>query len=507
MAKSTRLVVCPPTIVEIMGIQALGPASLFDRRFVFPPPSYHTTLMARSSSGFIKVTIVTAVMLCGSVIVGSFLWKTSAPEPIATDALVMEAFRGEYISSVNEVGDIESSSNVEIRCRVKSRGRTGTAILDLVPEGTVVKKGDFLCQLDDSLLQEELTERKIQVARDKSAVIKATSMLDAAKRKLEEFENGSFDQEIATLDAAVQVAREREARAAEVAKHSATLNLKGYLTATQLRADVFAATTAKKDLEIAEQNMKVYKQFTKDRILSEFKSEIKQQEAELEASQYTLQLSQQRQEEYERQVANCRIVAPQDGTVVYANENDRDNTVIIEEGAEIRDGQPIFFLPDPTKMQVKALVNDSKINKIKEGQRVAVRVDTNPESPIAGRVRRVSPFPLPRRYYQAPIQYEVFVDIVEQSSLVRGGLRGKVEIFVERMDDVVQVPVSSLVRHDDQYFVLVKNESGVSPRPVKIGSNNESYVVIHQGIDPGENVLVDADSYRDLFDFDAVING
>ena len=68
---------------------------------------------------------------------------------IGADAITFTAFKGKFISSVNEVGDIESSSNIEIRCRVKSRGREGVAILDLVSEGTKVEKGDFLCQLDD----------------------------------------------------------------------------------------------------------------------------------------------------------------------------------------------------------------------------------------------------------------------------------------------------------------------------------------------------------------------
>lgn len=448
-------------------------------------------------SGFVKVTVVIAVLLCATVIASLMLRSTSGPEAIGANAVTFTAFQAEFISSVNEVGDIESSSNVEIKCRVKSQGRGGTAILELVTEGTVVKEGDFLCQLDDSLLREELTERRIQVARDKASVIQAESLLDAAKRKLKEYEQGSFAQEINTFEAAIAVAREREKRAVEVANHSANLNMKGYITQTQANADFFASKTAAKDLELAEQTLRVYEGFTKDRIIAELKSEIKQQEAQLEASNYTLELSKQRQGEYEKQVANCRVVAPQAGTVVYANENDRDNSVIIEEGAEIRDGQPIFFLPDPTQMQVKAKVNDSKINKVEEGQRVAVRVDTNPENPIEGRVRRVSPFPLPRRYYQAPIEYEVFIDIVEISPLIRSGLRGKVEVFVERIQDVVQIPVSSLVRKDDEYYVLVKNDSGVVTRKVEIGSNNDRFVIVSQGVSAGEDVIVDADNYRD----------
>ncbi len=456
-------------------------------------------------SGIIKLTLLVALLLCATVAVGSLLMRSSggSSAAIGNNAITFPVFQGEFISSVNEAGDIESSSNIEIRCRVKSRGREGVAILELIPEGTKVKKGDFLCQLDDSLLREELTERRITVAKDKSDVIKATSLLDAAKRKLKEYEEGTFNQELAKLNAAINIAKEKEKRAQEVIRHSQTLNRKGYLTRTQLQADVFAAETATEELTLAMEELRVYREFSKDRILAELQSDIEQQAAQLEATEYTLELSQQREAEFVRQVESCRIIAPQDGTVVYANDSDRESSIVIEEGATIRDGQEIFYLPDPSKMQVNAKVNDSKINKVKPGQRVDVRVDTSPETPIAGVVRRVSSFPLPRRYYQAPIEYEVFVDITEQSPLIRGGLRGKVEIYVEHQENVVQAPVSSLlVNGPENYFVIVKTDQGkIEPRPVEIGSNNEKFVVIESGLQPGEEVLIDADNYRDLVEF------
>lgn len=458
--------------------------------------------------GVVKLTLLVAILLCASVAVGSLLLRSSSdgPQSVGSDAITFAVFQGEFVSSVNEVGDIESSANVEIRCRVKSRGREGVAILELVPEGTAVKKGEFLCQLDDSLLREELTERKITVAKDKAEVIKAKNLLDAAKQKLKEYQQGTYNQELAKLNAAINVAKEKEERAREVIRHSQSLSRKGYLTRTQLQADIFAAETAREELTLATEELRVYREFSKDRIIAELQSEIEQQAAQLEASEFTLALSQQRESEYVRQVASCRIVAPQDGTVVYANESDRrDSSIVIEEGATIRDGQEIFYLPDPTKMQVNAKVNDSKINKVKAGQRVEVRVDTAPETPIEGVVRRVSSFPMPRRYYQAPIEYEVFVDITEPSPLIRGGLRGKVEIFVERQENVIQAPVSSLlVNGPENYCVIVKTESGaVEPRPVEIGSNNEKFVVIRSGLKPGEQVLVDADNYRDLLELPA----
>lgn len=454
--------------------------------------------------GNIKVTVIIALLLCGTVAVGAIYFRNADKRvAISEDILTYETFRGDFVSTVNESGDIESSQNEEIRCEVKSQGKAGTAILEVVDEGTAVKKGDFLCQLDDSVLKDQLTEQKIKVAQDRASVIQSSSDLDTAKRVLNEFKMGVYAQEIAKLNAEVALAEETSRRASEVREHSKILNRKGYITRTQLEADEFAEEKAEQDEKLAKQTLKVYREFTKDRMIAEFTAEIEKQEANLEAADYTWKLSQAREKEITTQIANCRVTAPSDGMVIYANETDRrgDASFVIEEGALLRDGQPIFRLPDPTQMQVRATVSDSKINQVEKGQEVLVRVDTDPENPVAGKVRRVSAFPLPRRWYQAPIEYEVYVDIVELSDLIRPGLRGKVEILTEKIPDVIQTPVSSLLREDGRYFVLLKKGDELEVREVEIGSNNEKFAVINSGLDVGELVLIDPDPYRDLVEF------
>ena len=89
------------------------------------------------------------------------------------------------------------------------------------------------------------------------------------------------------------------------------------------------------------------------------------------------------------------------------------------------------------------------------------------------------------------------IEITELRPNIRTGLRAKVEIFVERMADAIQAPISSLLKQDDTYFVVVKSAAGLVARRVEIGSNNHKFVVIHAGLQPGEEVLVDADNYRD----------
>lgn len=457
-------------------------------------------------SGFAKTLLLVGLVVCGSAIASVMVFRQADGNRVdSSNLLTFETFRNEFVASVNEAGDIESSVNTEVRCAVKSKGSPGTAILKIIPEGTMVEEGDFVCQLDDSALKDELTLQRIAVAEDKASLIQAQSDFDTAQRILQEFENGLYEQEVARLQAEVANAEEAVRRAAEFRRHSETLNRKGYRTKTQLEADQFAEAKAKLDLELAKQNLNVYRKFTKDRMIAEFSAEIKKQEANVEATLYTVELSKSRETELENEVANCRVTAPVSGMVVYANEVDRrgDASFVIEEGALIRDGQPIVMLPDPNRMQVRTKVNDSKINRVEVGDECLVRVDTDPEKPVAGKVKRIGSFPLPRRWYQAPIEYEVFVEITEVSDLIRPGLRGKVEMFTERIDNCIQTPLSAIIRHKGEYFVFVKDEIGVDARKVEIGENNDKFIVINSGLKVGEEVLVDADNFGQDFQFPA----
>lgn len=452
---------------------------------------------ARNSRGFVKTTVAVGCLLVAGLVAGTAYLGGDRDNQVNPHELTFAAFRADFISSITESGDVESSSNTEIRCRVRERG--GTAILEIVEEGTMVETGDFLVQLDDSGFRDELIEQKIRVATDRADVIQAQSDLQTAERTLMEFENGQFSFELATLEAEEAFASETLTRAVQYREYSENLARKGYVTRAQLEADQFAVIKAQRELDLARSQLQVFRDFTQGRMEAELKAEIQKQQANLEASQFTLELSQQRLEYYEGQVAACRITAPAAGQVVYANdvEGRGESGIVIEEGVNVREGQPIINLPDPDNMQVTTRVNDSKINAVRPGQRAEIRLDTAPEIPISGIVRKVADFPEPRRWSQAPIEYEVQVDITEQNDLIRPGLRAKVEIFVEHVADAVQVPVSSLVERDRSWFVVVKQNEAHELRPVSIGSHNESTVVVLDGVQVDEHVLVDPDAFRD----------
>ena len=68
----------------------------------------------------------------------------------------------------------------------------------------------------------------------------------------------------------------------------------------------------------------------------------------------------------EKQIANCKLLAPDDGIVVYANDPKRSfgsNQPQIEEGAMVRERQRIFSVSDVSMMQVNVKVPESQIDR------------------------------------------------------------------------------------------------------------------------------------------------
>ncbi len=110
-------------------------------------------------------------------------WFSGEPAP---DYLTAEVTIGPFVHDVVEHGEIESSSNVEVRCGVRSRSSSGINILEIVPEGSRVEAGDFLVKLDDAALQTELIQQQIVVTNSQAQVIEAKAAFDSAGLALKE---------------------------------------------------------------------------------------------------------------------------------------------------------------------------------------------------------------------------------------------------------------------------------------------------------------------------------
>ena len=74
-------------------------------------------------------------------------------------------------------------------------------------------------------------------------------------------------------------------------------------------------------------------------------------------------------------------------------------------------------------------------------------------------------------------------------------MTAQVAIRVETLDDVLQVPIQAVIERGGEYYCVRRTESSVEPWRVLVGSTNEKFLVIRQGLAAGDEVLLNPRSH------------
>jgi HlyD family secretion protein len=239
-------------------------------------------------------------------------------------------------------------------------------------------------------------------------------------------------------------------------------------------------------------------------MLKQFESDIATAKAQWDAEKESHKLETEKLEDLKRQIANCVVVSPQDGQVVYANVySSRGGSAqfVVEAGATARERQVIIRLPDHDNMQVKATINESRISLIREGMRVEITLDADKDNVLAGSITKVNQYAEPGSWSSGNIkEYAAFIAIHDASPDIRSGMNAEVRIFVESLEDQLQVPVQTLYETKGHFFCLVKDGSQFETREVQVGSSNDSFMTIDSGLEEGELVVMNPRAYADKMD-------
>ncbi len=445
------------------------------------------------------VVIVTGLL----VVVGAYtawqLMSGSGSATAATELMLHTVSKSAFDHVVLEQGDIESSSNNEVKCEVKGRGGSGTPILTVIAEGTLVKKGDVLCQLDSSALDQEAKSQRIVVSTAESTVISSEAAVNKAVIARQEYLEGTFLTERKLILSEIAVAQQTLRRTELSLQSAERLAAKGTLKPLQIEAEQYAVENAKNTLESAESRLKVLDELTRAKMLVQFDADIETTKAKLESDKSVLIEEKSKLEEIQTQIKACKIVAPADGQVVYSNKNGGrgGSEFIVEAGALVREQQTIFLLPDPTRMQVRAKINESRISLIQEGMPVKIRVNAI-ENELLGRVIKVNKYAESGNWWGSNVkEYATFIQIQNPPATIRTGMTAEVRIFVEQIEDAIQIPVHAVYETKRHHFALVRGPSGFETREIEIGATNDKFVTVTTGIKADEEVVLDPRNHVD----------
>ena len=98
-------------------------------------------------------------------------------------------------------------------------------------------------------------------------------------------------------------------------------------------------------------------------------------------------------------------------------------------------------------------------------------------------------------------EYPVDITLDHTPSGLKPGVTANVKIYVDRLHNVLAVPVSAVYAAGTDNYVFVRSDGGPKPAKVKIGEMSETHVQVASGISQGQQVLIlEAGQGRDLLE-------
>ena len=296
-------------------------------------------------------------------------------------------------------GQVQSGKQTIIECKLENivvgvRGQRLTAagastLLTVIPEGSVVKRGDVLAELDSSEYEEMLRLQKITLERARADKLQADLNVEIAQLAVREFEEGTVHETNQDFEGKIFLARSELARAADRLNWSRRMNQKGYIPAATVTSDLFKKDQIAQGLTEQESAYALFKNFTAPKTVRELEGAEKGARSLLEYQDLRLHRHLDRLATLEKQVQNCTIRAPHDCFVFYANNAEREQ--FFEPGLPAqRERQQLFFLPDLNDMEVVAMLHESIVNQVDSGMRAAVQVEGLTDRRIEGHLTRIA---------------------------------------------------------------------------------------------------------------------
>ena len=375
--------------------------------------------------------------------------------------------------------------------------RARPTIVEIVPEGTKVKAGEVVCKLDSSAFFDEQQAQLIRYLQAKSFVEQADAILEVNKITLREYRDGIYPQDLQLVKQYIETCELEHARLARAYAWSVDMQKKGYRTELQKNGDGLALEQAKIALGEATNMLDRLVKQTGPKLLKSLEANVRAIEADKFMQDASFSLESQRLERIKNNIKNCTLTAPRDGIVVYANQSNPWGMVTaqIDQGVTVRQDQPIFNLPDPLHMRVKARINESKMAMINTGQVVRIIVDAYPERSLRGRVAEIAAINVPLNSSDVRV-YFANVDIIDGFEDLRPGLSAEVIFKIGSRRDVTRVPLESVRRAGDHAYVALYDRSlaaaGKKPwswRIVELGLSDTRYAEVVSGLLAGDVVV------------------
>jgi hypothetical protein len=370
------------------------------------------------------------------------------------DTLTHLVKRGNFEISVFCSGELEAKNSVSIDgpTGLREFGIWQIKIADLIPEGTVVKKGDYVAALDKTEVSTKIKDTETELDKIQSQYTQTRLDTTLTLRQARD--------ELLNLDFELQ-------------QKKIILEQSAFEPPATIRQ-------AKLDLEKSERSLI---QARKNYKVKEAQSTAKMQEVNASLSQ-----TQRKLENMNSILNKLTVTAPEDGMLIYERDwNGKKKTV----GDMVGIWEPtVAKLPDLTKMITRTYVNEVDIQKVKTGQQVNVSLDAFPSKVLHGKVTQVANVGEQNPRSDAKV-FEVVIEMLERDTLLKPSMTTGNNIIVGRVPGVLSVPLEC-VHHQGDSLAYVYKKTGLRfvKQEVQTAQANDNFIIIKKGVEEGDEVYL-----------------
>ncbi len=322
-------------------------------------------------------------------------------------------------------------------------------IQDIVPEGTIVKEGEYVAQLDRTPYDNALKDANdnLLVLQTKMDMI----LLDTAVA-LTNLRDDIKNQTFAVEEAGIVVDQSKYEPPATIRQAQITLD-KAQRTLEQKKR-AYNLRLAQNISAINNQKLLLDRQTRYINELQDFLSKL-------------------------------TITAPAQGMVIYTRDRGGPKRVtgtMVDPFDEI-----IATIPDLSSMMSKTYVNEIEISKVKPDQKVKILVDAFPEKSYTGKVFSIANIgeKLPNSDSK---MFEVLIKVTNSDPTLRPSMTTSNKIIIKTIDDAVFIPLECVQTGVDSIpIVYLKNKI---KQIVVLGESNEKNIIVKQGLEPGSSIYI-----------------
>jgi multidrug efflux pump subunit AcrA (membrane-fusion protein) len=444
-------------------------------------------------------------------------------------------------------GTLESARNSDVYCLVRSGTKgstTASTIKWIIDEGTEVKKGDKLMELDSSGFTEQLKDKnkdvdnayaamvfaveqvRIQESQNVSDIEAARNALILARLEKTKYEEGDFVKALKDVEGKIETARSDLDDWKDRAAWSSRMVKKGLMSKVQADADANRAEAARINLEQLEVSRNVLIKYEKtremqdrtaklaeaeralERVQIKAKADLVTKEASRKSAQSIYELELSRKKEIEAEIAKCTVLAPQDGMVVYyvpeqVRGGGGTQQSVVAQGEPVREGQKMIQIPDLSHMIVTVRVPEAFVAYLHNadrdnpdsGQKAEIKVESFAKQMLHGNVFTVDTMASTQDWFASDVKvYKTRVRIRDSIPGLKPGMSAEVTIYAEESSTpVTVVPVQTVLGTISmgakrKCFVIRNGQPEL--RDIVVGKSNERLVEIQEGLQEGEEVVL-----------------